>query len=889
MDLSETRYNPGDVEDKWYSQWEERGYFAPAPPQGRVAYSIVIPPPNVTGVLHMGHALNNTIQDVLVRFHRMAGKSVLWVPGTDHAGIATQNVVEKALAEDGKTRDDLGREEFIKRVWQWKEKHGGIITKQERKIGISCDWKHERFTLDEGLSRAVRQAFVRLYEGGLIYRGTYIVNWCPRCLTALADDEVEHEEKDGSLWHIRYAVKGQARRFITVATTRPETMLGDTAVAVHPEDGRYSAYVGKMLLLPLTGREIPVITDEAVDPRFGTGAVKVTPAHDPNDFEIGKKHGLAQVVVIDAAGKMNENAGEFKGLDRFEARKEIVKALEKEKLLDKIEPHKHAVGQCYRCDTVVEPRISEQWFVKMKPLARLAIDATEHGKVDFCPKRWTKVYLSWLENVRDWCISRQIWWGHRIPVWHCRDCENEIVAVDAPKKCPRCQSSDLKQDDDVLDTWFSSSLWPFSTLGWPDETEDLRTYYPTKVLVTDRGIIYFWVARMVMMGLYLMKREPFKDVYIHGTILDDQGRKMSKSLGNGIDPLEMIQEYGADAVRTSLVLLTVEGQDVRLAPTRFEMGRNFVNKVWNAGRFTLLRLGDVDKKIMADKPDLEKAGVFERWIISNLGKAVKRVTTALSEYRLNEAMRVIYEFFWDDFCDWYLEVAKREGLAEEADAELKARTAQVLVKVLWTSLRLLHPFAPFITEELYSHLRRITGGEMLGKSESIMLSPWPNADEFRQDAEAEEMMKMFRDIVTGIRNVRQESQVPAREEVEIVLSFAGPELMLSIEPYFEVVSSIAQVKIREAGVGLPRPQLSAISISKGVEVFVVLGQHIEKERARLRKEIDKLTNYLRGIESKLRMPQFIERAPKEVVQAEEDRRKKTIEEIGRLEAHLKSL
>ncbi|HHN46693.1 MAG TPA: valine--tRNA ligase [Planctomycetes bacterium] len=896
MELSETRYNPQEVEDGWYAFWEGRGLFAPAPAQGRVAYSMVIPPPNVTGVLHMGHALNNTVQDVLVRYHRMRGESTLWVPGTDHAGIATQNVVEKALAEEGKSREELGRDEFVKRVWEWKEKYGGAITRQLRKLGVSCDWSHERFTLDEGLNRAVREAFVRLYEGGLIYRGTYIVNWCPRCLTALADDEVEHEEQDGKLWYIRYPLKGQARRYVTVATTRPETMFGDTAVAVHPEDERHSAYVGKTLILPLAGREIPVITDAAVEPRFGSGAVKITPAHDPNDFEVGRRHKLPQVVVMDEGGRMNENAPGFAGLERFEARGKVLATLEKERLVDREEPHRHAVGRCYRCNTVIEPRLSEQWFVKMKPLARLAMDATEHGKVKFYPKRWAKVYLSWLENVRDWCISRQIWWGHRIPVWRCRDCENEIVAVGDPEKCPRCGSSDIQQDSDVLDTWFSSSLWPFSTLGWPEETHDLKTYYPTNTLVTDRGIIYFWVARMVMMGLYVMKREPFHDVYINGTVLDDTGRKMSKSLGNGIDPLEMIGEYGADAVRTSLILLTVEGQDVKLAPTRLEMGRNFANKVWNAGRFILMKLEDAgsgsfgggSEGMLIEPSSFGDAGMFERWIISSLGRTARAVGEALSAYRLNEALRAVYDFFWSDFCDWYIEAAKRRGLSEGADAIQKAQAARVLAEVLWASLRLLHPFAPFITEELYSHLRRIVGEERL-PWESIMTAPWPMSDAYASDDEAEETMRIFRDVVTGIRNIRQETQVPAREEMEAVLSFERPEAMLMLEPYLDVLSSLAQVKMNAVGVGLPRPEMSAMSVCRGVDVYVILGEYINKERERLNKEIARLTKYLAGIETKLRTPQFLERAPAAVVQAEEERRKKTMDEISRLEKHLKSL
>lgn len=884
MQLTQSRYEPAQVEAAIYADWLANDCLLARPASGRPAFCISMPPPNITGVLHMGHALNNTIQDILTRFRRMQQREVLWLPGTDHAGIATQNVVEKALADDGLSREALGRDKFLERVWAWKEKHGGVIIEQLKRLGVSCDWSRLRFTMDEGLSHAVRQAFVRLHRAGLIYRGNYIVNWCPRCRTALADDEVEHVDEDGWLWHIRYPLAGQPRRFVVVATTRPETMLGDTAVAVHPEDERYAGYVSRLLELPLTGRQIPVITEEVVDARFGTGAVKVTPAHDPVDFEIGKRHDLPQVVVMDEAARMTKEAGEFAGLDRFEAREKIVAALQAKGLLEKVEAHQHAVGACYRCGAIIEPRLSDQWFVRMKPLARAAIDATERNRVRFHPARWTKVYLAWLENVRDWCISRQIWWGHRIPVWYCRECEDTVVEADEPAQCPRCGNTSLAQDPDVLDTWFSSALWPFSTLGWPDEASaDLAFFYPTDVLVTDRGIIYFWVARMVMMGQYLMKKEPFGDVYIHGTILDEQGRKMSKSLGNGIDPVEMIDQYGADAVRSSLILLTVEGQDVRLSTSKFEMGRNFVNKVWNAGRLVLMRLSEFGWPAYdAQAP----GGVFERWIISRLADTVASVTGALDKYRLNEALRLLYDFFWRDFCDGYLEFAKRTGLSKDAAPDERRATLAAMAEVLTAALRMLHPFIPFVTEELWRHAAHAFPQMLSGR---LMQADWPRAGRYPRDAEAEAVVSVLRNMLAGIRNIRQEARVPVEKAVDIVLSFKSPEQQLAVEPYLPVVAALATANVAETGVGLARPAESAVVLDPAVETYVVIAGYIERERQRLTGRIQEFTDRLDKVEARLRNPEFTGKAPKEVVKRENQKRHEIQQELHRLQQHLAHL
>ncbi|MFP4176468.1 MAG: valine--tRNA ligase, partial [Candidatus Brocadiia bacterium] len=727
-----TTYEPTRIEDPIYSFWEEGKFFHPDPEDPGESFTVVIPPPNVTGELHMGHALNNTLQDIFVRRRRMQGYNTLWVPGTDHAGIATQNVVEQQLAGEGLHRWDVGRENFIERVWEWREEYGDRITKQLRRMGSSLDWDRERFTMDEGLSDAVLETFIQLYERGLIYRGKYIINWCPRCGTALADDEVEHDEHDGHLWYIQYAFKDKPSQYITVATTRPETMLGDTAVAVNPDDERYKHLVGRTLVLPIVGREIPIVADDWVDPEFGTGAVKVTPAHDPDDFELGQRHDLEVIQVIDGEGKMTIRAGErYEGMDRLECREALVEDLHDREDLESTEAYVHSVGHCYRCNTVIEPYLSDQWFVKMRPLAEMAIEATRQSEVEFHPERWEDYYLGWLENVRDWCISRQIWWGHRLPVYYCQNCENPVVAREHPDCCPECGHEELRQDEDVLDTWFSSALWPFSTLGWPQKTEDLDRYYPTDVLVTDRGIIYFWVARMVMMGLELMDEVPFSDVLIHGTILDERGRKMSKSLGNGIDPIEMAEQYGADAVRFSLIMLTTEGQDIKLSESKFEMGRNFANKVWNASRFVLMNLEDTGDDDVELSPDQLAANrTFEdRWILSRLAYALNEVDDYLDELRTNESAQRIYDFFWHEFCDWYLEEAKLR-LRESDDPVARACARETLAEVLDTSLRMMHPFVPYLTEALWHQLRDVAeaGAPLTAESmnaEALIVADWP--------------------------------------------------------------------------------------------------------------------------------------------------------------------
>ncbi len=693
-------YDPHATEERWYRYWLDGGFFHAEVDKNKEPFCIVIPPPNVTGQLHLGHALDNTLQDILIRWQRMSGKNAVWIPGTDHAGIATQIKVEEELAREGKTRYDIGREGFLERVWQWKEHYGNRIIDQLKDLGASCDWERQRFTMDDGCSRAVREVFVRLYEKGLIYQGYYIINWCPRCQTALSDIEVEHQDQAGKLWQIRYPLTDGSGELV-VATTRPETMLGDTAVAVHPEDPRYSELVGKELELPLVGRRIPIIADEYVDPSFGTGAVKVTPAHDPNDFAMGERHELQQIVVIDTEGKMNEHAGPYLGLDRFECREKLVADLDAAGFLVGIEEHQHAVGSCSRCNTTVEPYLSKQWFVKMKPLAEPAIEAVREGRVEFIPSRFSKLYLSWVENVRDWCISRQLWWGHRIPVWYCQDCHEVIVTREDPTQCTACGSQNLEQDPDVLDTWFSSALWPFSTLGWPQETPELAHFYPTSVLVTGFDIIYFWVARMVFMGLEFMGEVPFHKVYIHGLLRDGQGRKMSKSLGNGIDPSEVIAQYGADTLRFSLVTGTAPGNDMRFYSEKIEGARNFANKIWNAARFALMNLEDFQPQ--SDEWEHLPLELADRWIRSRYRKALTELEGWLERFELGEAARVLHDFIWNELCDWYLELAKPRLYGRQG--EEPRRSAQyVLWYVLKGTLELLHPYMPFITEEIWQQL-----------------------------------------------------------------------------------------------------------------------------------------------------------------------------------------
>ncbi len=687
-------YEPKDVETKWYEHWEKMGYFHADVNDNKEPFSIVIPPPNVTGNLHMGHALNNTLQDILARWQRMKGKSVLWMPGTDHAGIATQNVVERLLASEGKSKYDLGREAFEKRVWQWKEHSGGQIQSQLKRLGASLDWQRERFTLDEGLSRAVRKVFVSLYNDGLIYQGYRIINWCPRCETALSDIETDYKELEGNLWHIKYPIKN-SNEFVTVATTRPETMLGDTGVAVNPEDERHKHLIGKTVILPLMNREIPVFADSYVDMEFGSGFVKVTPAHDPNDFEMGKRHDLEEIIIMDEHGIINENGGKYQGLDRYEARKKIVEDLTNLGLLEKVEKHVHSVGHCYRCSTVIEPYLSKQWFVKIKPLAEEAIKVVEDGRIRFVPGNWAKTYFEWMYNIKDWCISRQLWWGHRIPAFYCNDCGEVTVSMEDPKKC-KCGSTNIRQDEDVLDTWFSSALWPFSTMGWPDETPELKKYYPTSVLVTGFDIIFFWVARMIMTGVRFMKEIPFRDVYIHALVRDEHGQKMSKSKGNVIDPLIMMERYGTDAFRFTLAAFAAQGRDIILSEKRIEGYRAFCNKIWNATRFILMNLGEDFTPGTYDKSNLE---VFDKWILHTMNETVKAVDSALQQYKFNEAASLIYEFWWNEFCDWYLELVKQRIYSKDpAMKESSAIAKQTLYTVLKTGLKLLHPFMPFITE-----------------------------------------------------------------------------------------------------------------------------------------------------------------------------------------------
>lgn len=853
-------YDPHKVESKWYRLWEEKGYFrAPVGDIGeRRPFSVVMPPPNVTGSLHLGHALDNTLQDILVRWHRMRGDATLWLPGTDHAGIATQARVEEELAKEGLTKYDLGREKFLERVWAWKEEYGTRITQQLRRLGASCDWSRERFTMDKGCSRAVREVFVRLYKEGLIYRGDYIINWCPRCATVISDIEVEHEEEQGRLWYILYPFK-EGQGGITVATTRPETMLGDTAVAVHPDDERYRRFIGRTVILPLLNREIPVIADEYVDPSFGTGAVKITPAHDPNDFEVGKRHGLPAITVIGKDAIMTAEAGPYKGLDRYACREKVVKDLERLGYLVKVEEHTHAVGHCYRCGTVIEPLISPQWFVRMKPLAQPAIQAALEGRVRFVPERFTKIYLNWLENIRDWCISRQLWWGHRIPVWYCQQCGEVICTTEDPRECPSCRSTALEQDPDVLDTWFSSALWPFSTMGWPDKTPELALYYPTSVLVTGRDIIFFWVARMLFMGLKFMGEVPFREVLIHGLVLDAQGRKMSKSLGNGVDPMDVIEEYGADTLRFTLITGNTPGNDLRFHPERLESTRNFCNKIWNAARFVLLNLKDYD-------PEREKAPYTlpDRWILSRLNAVVDEVTRNMENYEIGEAARSLYEFFWGEFCDWYIELSKVRLYGE--DERAKATAQRVLLEVLETSLKLLHPFMPFITEEIWHYLP--------GDRASIMISPWPKAKALERDYKAEEDMSLVTEVIRAIRNLRSEVRVTPGRKARVILVAREEKIRQLLEESRLYFSALAQAEPVDILDRVDKRGLKAVSsVCGGVEVYLPLEGLVDykKEIARLEKELAATQKELERVQEKLANPDFLAKAPAEVVEKERNR------------------
>ena len=853
-------YDPKTFEKKWYAYWEKNRLFhAEVEPQ-KTPYSIVIPPPNVTGQLHMGHAMDNTLQDILIRWRRMQGYNTLWMPGCDHAGIATQAKVEEALREEGLTRYDLGREKFLERVWAWKEKFGNRIMSQLRSLGSSCDWERERFTMDEGCSRAVREVFVSLYEEGLIYQGTRITNWCPRCHTALSDIEVEHETEVGHLWHLRYRF-ADSDDYVEIATTRPETMFGDTGVAVHPEDVRYREMVGRTLILPIANRQIPLFADEYVDPTFGTGAVKVTPAHDPNDFDMGKRHSLEQIKVIENDGTMGEGAGRYAGMDRYACRKALVKELAALGVLVGTEEHEHAVGHCSRCHTTVEPLVSKQWFVKMASLAKPAIKVVREGRIRFVPERFTKIYENWLENIRDWCISRQLWWGHRIPAWYCDDCGKVSVSRTDLTACPACGSSHLHQDEDVLDTWFSSALWPFETMGWPEKTPELQQFYPTRTLVTGYDIIFFWVARMVMMGLKFGGDIPFHHVFIHGLVRDSQGRKMSKSLGNGIDPVEVIDKYGADTLRFMLVTGNTPGNDMRFYWARVEAARNFANKLWNASRFMLMNLQGFDRSFV---PKAEDYTLADRWILSRYARTSAVVTENLEKFELGEAARAIYEFIWGEFCDWYIELVKPRLYAEEGDSR---RTAQyVLGYVLERTLRLLHPFMPFITEEIWQHIPH--------EGKSIMTAPWPTGEETWLDKENEASMAAIMEVIKAIRNMRAEVNAAPGKKSEAILHFsdaAQQAVFTANDGYLHALAEADPVTI--LSLTAERPENAMTAVAGGVEIYLPLKGLIdmEKETARLSKELDGLTKEIARTEGKLANEKFVTKAPVAVVAKEREK------------------
>ncbi|MEI6206658.1 MAG: valine--tRNA ligase [Desulfuromonadales bacterium] len=872
-------YEPHDVEKRWYAEWESKGYFRAADISDKKPYSIVIPPPNVTGALHMGHALNNTLQDILCRWKRMQGHNVLWMPGTDHAGIATQNVVERQLAAEGKDRHDLGREAFIERVWKWKAESGGQIIGQLKRLGASCDWERERFTMDEGLSKAVRTVFVKLYEDGLIYRDNRLINWCPRCHTALSDIEVEHEDHKGHLWHIRYPVAGEPGRFVTVATTRPETMLGDTAVAVHPEDGRYTDLVGKMVILPLINREIPVVADEYVEREFGTGVVKITPAHDFNDFEVGLRHGLDKINVLDESGIINASGHQYEGMERFAARTRIVEELDAAGLLEKVDDHPMSVGGCYRCKTVVEPYLSLQWYVKVAPLAEKALLAVKEGKTRIVPKQWENTYYDWMENIRDWCISRQIWWGHRIPAWFCDHCDGVTVSMDTPHRCATCGSDELRQETDVLDTWFSSALWPFSTMGWPDKSDLLSTFYPTTCLVTGFDILFFWVARMMMMGLHFMDNVPFTDVYIHALVRDAQGHKMSKSKGNVIDPLTTIKQYGTDAFRFTLSAFAAQGRDIKLAEERIAGYRNFCNKVWNAARFTLMNLEGFDPdSVRFEELELSQG---DKWILHRLNETARETNKALEEYRFNEAAMGLYQFTWSEFCDWYLELSKQDLYG--GDPQRKRMARHVLWYTLEQLLRLLHPFMPFITEEIWQVLPKSQGSRVNGQGElpeSIMLAPYP---EYRHDLsypEAAADMERIMAVIGGIRNIRGEMEVPPSKQIAVILSCDSEVSQLLMKHNESAIISLARVSDLAIGHRIEKPEDASIQVAGDVQIFVPLKGLVDvaAEEERLLKEIGKIDKDIEMFSGKLASPAFVDRAPAEIVARE---RQKLADVTGR--------
>lgn len=870
-----TTYNPKEFEDRIYKTWEENKYFTPVVDKSKKPYSIVMPPPNITGKLHLGHALDNTLQDMLIRFKRMQGYCTLWLPGEDHASIATEVKVANELAKQGLDKKEMGREAFLEEVWKWTEEYREKIRQQLKKMGVSADFTREAFTMDEHLDKAVKHVFVKLYNEGLIYRGNRITNWCPKCQTALSDAEIEYEEQDGFFWHINYPL-ADGSGSLEIATTRPETLLGDTAVAVNPNDERFKDLVGKMLILPLTNREIPIIADDYVDMEFGTGAVKITPAHDPNDYQVGLRHDLPQIKVMDDKGIINELGGKYQGMDRYEARKAMVKDLEEQGLLVKVKPHTHNVGTHDRCGTTVEPMISNQWYVKMESLAKPAIDVVREKKTKFVPERFEKTYFNWMENIQDWCISRQLWWGHRIPVWYCGDCGEINVAEVAPCKCSKCGSENLTQENDVLDTWFSSALWPFSTLGWPEKTEDLEYFYPTSTLVTGYDIIFFWVARMIFSGLHNMKETPFDTVLIHGIIRDSEGRKMSKSLGNGVDPLEVIDTYGADALRFMLVTGNAPGNDIRYYPERVESARNFANKIWNASRFVMMNL---DKEVMNKYADCKEYSLADKWILSKMNTLVKEVTENMDKFELGIALQKVYDFMWTEFCDWYIELVKPVFYGD--DEKAKGVTYNVLNTVLVTGLKLLHPVMPFITEEIYTHLT---------DEETITTSVWPEYSEELNNADAETEMGYVIEGVKALRNVRAEMNVPPSRKAKVIC-YIGEEAknaFMAGTAYIEKLASASEVEFIDDKSEVPANAVSVVV--KGGELFMPLLDLVDKEKEleRLNKEVKKLEGEIERIDKKLNNQGFVAKAPQAVVDGEKAKREKYVEMLeavkGRIDA-----
>ena len=868
-------YEPQEVEGRIYEMWEKNDCFRGHRDPDKKPFTIVMPPPNVTGQLHMGHAMDCTLQDILIRFKRMQGYAALWVPGTDHAGIATQIKVEEDLrVNEGLTRHDLGRDKFLERVWDWKHKYGDRIVQQQKKMGASCDWERARFTMDEGCSKAVREVFVSLYEKGLIYKGSRIVNWCPHCVTALSDAEVEYKDKPGCLWHLKYPIVGEPGRYVVVATTRPETMLGDSGVAVNPADERYQDIVGKKCLLPLMDREIPIVADEYVDMAFGTGCVKMTPAHDPNDFEVGLRHNLECIRVLDDHGVVNENGGKYQGLERYEARKAVLADLEALGLLEKTEDHQHNVGTCYRCGTDVEPIVSAQWFVKMEPLAKEALRVVNEGETKFVPDRFAKTYTNWMENVHDWCISRQLWWGHQIPVWYCADCGHMTVSREDAVECEHCHSKNIERDPDVLDTWFSSALWPFSTLGWPDKgSEDLNYFYPTDVLVTGYDIIFFWVARMIFSGCEHMKQTPFHTVFIHGLVRDDKGRKMSKSLGNGIDPLEMAEKYGADALRFNLITGNSPGNDMRFYTERCEAMRNFANKIWNASRFLMMNL-TIDTCALPDKLELE-----DKWILSRLNTTIKEMTENMEKYELGVAAQKIYDFIWDDYCDWYIELTKTRLQGDDGDS--KTRAQQVLCYVLTETLKLLHPFMPFITEEIWQALPH--------EGDFLMLQQWPEYDDARSFPAEEAAMASIMEAISAVRTRRSEMNVPPSKKAHLTVATAKSDVFALGEAFLKRLAYAEMVTITADAPADQKGMVSAVTAD--ATMFMPLSElvDLEKEKARLTKDLGKKQGELKGLDAKLSNPGFLNKAPADVVAAEQERAEKLRALIAKLEEQLAAM